>query len=320
MKNSISVVIPNYNGKSLLEKNLPSILQSLNFAKIEHELIVSDDCSTDDSVSFLKKNYPDIHVIAGTKNLGFAGNINRGLQAASKDLIFALNSDIWLEEDYFVYKLDYFKEEDCFAVMGAIHDPATKKVVPLNLDTQQNFFGFISAKKTENYNFDRPVPTFFASGSNMLICAKKLKQLNYFNEVFSPFYGEDADLGLRAWRMGWSSYYEPKSICYHQTSSTIKKYNSQKKVRAISRRNKLIFHEIHLANMEYLKFFIKMGIDLTTRFLIFDFGYYKAFLAYFKAKPTLSEQKKLFPLKYSTQEAIRLYHKKKNSVLNTTNV
>ena len=315
MTYSISVVIPNYNGKNLLAANLPSIEESLRFANVPFEIIISDDGSTDDSVEFLKKNYPHIVLIEGAKNLGFSGNINRGLRAAKMDLVFALNSDIQLEKDYFVHQFDYFQQDDCFSVMGAIHDPVTKDVVKLDLDAQQSVFGFISAKKMENYHFDRPVPAFFASGSNMLICGKKLKQLNYFNEVFSPFYGEDADLGLRAWRMGWSSYYEPKSVCYHQTSSTIKKHNSQKKIRAISRRNKMIFHQIHLQSTDYARFLAKTLIDVFTRFLVFDFGYYKAFWAFLKTLPTLREQNQKFPLSLPTQKALELFNDKKNKFL-----
>ena len=61
MTPSISIVLPNYNGRHLLEKNLPFLLEAIG--TIHHEIFVIDDCSSDDSVTFLEKNYPDITVV-----------------------------------------------------------------------------------------------------------------------------------------------------------------------------------------------------------------------------------------------------------------
>ena len=66
---SISIVIPNYNGRDLLEKNIPSLLAALN--NFDFEIIVVDDCSSDDSVQFLKDTYPNVIVIKSNKNQGF---------------------------------------------------------------------------------------------------------------------------------------------------------------------------------------------------------------------------------------------------------
>ena len=59
-KKSISVIIPNYNGKHLLESYLPSVINALDFEKVDFEIIIIDDCSKDDSVNFLTINYPKI--------------------------------------------------------------------------------------------------------------------------------------------------------------------------------------------------------------------------------------------------------------------
>lgn len=307
---SVSVVIPNYNGESLLKKNLPSVIAALDYVGVDSEIIISDDCSTDNSVSFVKKTYPFVKVIVGDVNLGFSGNINRGMRVACKKLVFALNSDIFLEKDYFSHQLSYFNSETVFAVMGAVHDPVNQALVKLNLDVGQNFFGFIKAIKLNNYNFNKSLPMLFPSGSNMLIDNSKLKELNYFNELFSPFYGEDADLGLRSWRMGWESYYEPRSVCYHESSATINKYNKKKKIRTVSRRNKLIFHDFHLQGAYLLKFYIKMFFDVFTRFIVLDTGYYLAFLEYFKLRHRLQVLKKKTIFKLQTQEALTIFKHK----------
>src|SRR5436190_15076638 len=109
---SISVVIPNYNGRDLLESNLPATYTALKIANVDYEIIVSDDASTDDSVNFLKKKYPAIKIIENKTNRGFSPTINTGIFAATKDLVFALNSDVKITGDYFTPQLNYFSNKD----------------------------------------------------------------------------------------------------------------------------------------------------------------------------------------------------------------
>ena len=94
MSKSVSVVIPNYNGAHLLQKNLPSVIRALDFIQVEYEIIVVDDCSKDDSVLFIQTNYPAIKLIRNEKNGGFSISCNRGIELADKELILLLNTDI----------------------------------------------------------------------------------------------------------------------------------------------------------------------------------------------------------------------------------
>ena len=64
---SISVIIPNYNGKNLLQNNLPSVFAALEHAAIPYEVLVVDDCSTDDSLAFLQKKYPEVKLVVKEK-------------------------------------------------------------------------------------------------------------------------------------------------------------------------------------------------------------------------------------------------------------
>ncbi len=82
---------------------------------------------------------------------------------------------------------------------------------------------------------------------------EKLWQLGGFDEIYAPYYYEDADLGIRAWRVGWKCYFEPQSICMHAVSSTISKLKS-KKVKIIAERNRIILNHLHLMGW-HLRFF-----------------------------------------------------------------
>lgn len=244
---SISVVIPNYNGKHLLEANIPSVIEALRFIKAEKEIIVIDDASTDSSVEFMKQHYPNIQLIVNESNKGFSPTINKGIFVAQHQLVLCLNSDVQLSPDYFKHQLKYFEKADTFGVMGKIIDQDDRHLQDAGKYPKISFKGI---KGSYNYipnslPTEMWLPTFFLSGANALIERKKLLELRGFNELFAPFYFEDADLGIRAWRIGWKCYFEPQAVCMHALSSTIKKLQSEK-VKTIIERNRIQFNYLHL--------------------------------------------------------------------------
>jgi glycosyltransferase involved in cell wall biosynthesis len=80
MNKSISVVIPNYNGEKIIGDAIESAYKALKFVTSDYEVIVPDDCSSDNSVSFIKSQYPEVIVVESQKNGGFAVNVNKGLK------------------------------------------------------------------------------------------------------------------------------------------------------------------------------------------------------------------------------------------------
>ena len=95
----VAVVIINYNGRKYLEQFLPSILAG-TYAQME--LIVADNASTDDSLSFLRQNHPSVRIIELTRNHGYAGGYNEALKEVQSDYFVLLNSDVevtpgWLD-------------------------------------------------------------------------------------------------------------------------------------------------------------------------------------------------------------------------------
>jgi len=277
-RKSISVVIPNYNGKHLLERNLPSVYEALNSIKIDFEIIIIDDCSTDNSVIFIRQNYPLLRLIINEKNQGFSASCNKGITIAGKELLLLLNTDIELNNNFFESQFKYFDLPDTFGVMSKIigaKDGETQ-------DTAR-FLKYSGFKiKANNFyhleNEDILTPTAYLSGANALIDAKKLKDIGGFDEIFSPFYCEDFELGLRAWRLGWKCYYDPKSYCIHDHSSTTKNYRTQNWVKAIFFRNRLYVHAIHLNRIRLAFWFMQITlIDILFMWIGLKFYYYKSF-------------------------------------------
>lgn len=293
IRKSISVVIPNYNGKHLLDQNLPSVVKALKSAKVNYEIIVVDDCSKDESVLFLEKNYPEIHLIINQQNKGFSVSCNKGINQAKNDLILLLNTDIELNNDFFESQFKYFELPDTFGVMSKIIGAKKGEVQ----DTAR-FFKHSGFKiKSNNFFYvkdeDFLTPTAYLSGANALVDAKKIKKIGGFNEIFSPFYCEDFELGLRAWRLGWKCYYDPKSYCIHDHSSTTKNYRTRNWVKAIFFRNRMLVHAIHLSKIKLFFWILQLLVfDLLFMWLGLKFYFYKSFAMFLSSTKSISESRK----------------------------
>ena len=123
-----SLVIPNWNGRDLLERFLPSWIAAI----ANHpgsEIIVVDNGSDDGSAEWIAANYPQVRVLALKENLGFGGGSNAGFQAAQNDIVVLLNSDMRVEPDFLAPLLEGFADAAVFAVSCQIFlgDPTKRR-------------------------------------------------------------------------------------------------------------------------------------------------------------------------------------------------
>ena len=276
MNESISVILPNYNGRGLLEKNLPSIISALSGLK--YEIIVVDDCSSDNSVKFLEQEYPEVIIKRNSSNLGFSATCNIGIHASKYPILCLSNTDVTFTEDYFINALTHFNSPDVFAVKGNINNYIGSIENTTNTERtslmyfSRGFLRFDQRIEPQANNFTGQINGQFVLLGCCFICKKdKMLLLDGFDEIFSPFYWEDADLAIRALRKGFKLIYEPKCDVYHETSSTISKYSKNTKRRLISNRNKFIFTWKHLNNSKdwFLHIFFTL-INILTRLIILD--------------------------------------------------
>ena len=115
-----SIVIPNWNGRDLLEKYIPSILEAAK-GNPANEIIVVDNASDDGSAAFLKREFPAVRVLELDRNYGFGGGSNRGFAAAKNDVVVLLNSDMRVAPDFLGPLLEDFSDENVFAVSCQIY-------------------------------------------------------------------------------------------------------------------------------------------------------------------------------------------------------
>ena len=106
----VSIIIVNYNTKELLYNCLKSIYKYTK--DIDFEIIVSDNGSTDNSISMLKTEFPQVVIVDNGKNLGFGAGNNKGLEIAKGKYIFYLNSDTLILNNAVKIFYDYFEAND----------------------------------------------------------------------------------------------------------------------------------------------------------------------------------------------------------------
>lgn len=291
-KKTISIVIPNYNGKKLLATYLPFTFAAIANAGVVYEVIVVDDGSTDDSVNFIRQEYPQVKLLVNAKNRGFSYTCNQGIVDAQYELILLLNSDVKLTPDYFEHQFKYFEADDTFGVMGRIidmegdHIQDAARIPKFNgLKLKTDYFYYT------NNDTDR-LYTFYLSGANALIDAKKLKAMGGFYELFSPFYCEDMELSIRAWKLGWKCYYEHQSICRHQISATTKDYQKPKWIKSTYYRNRFYLHALHLNGLALFGWYVQITlIDLLPKLLVGQLWIWKSYKELFKNSGLIKEYK-----------------------------
>jgi len=250
----ISIIIPNYNGKHLLEKNLPRVIKEIaKLRNFETEVIIVDDGSSDDSVKFIKEltswrvnefnnslinNKPIIKLIKNEKNLGFSATVNRGVRAASGEVVVLLNTDVYPEEGFLKAVLPHFKDPKVFAVGMLDKSIENEEIVRRGRGIAEWRRGFYIHRRGEINKTD----TAWVSGGSGVFRRSIFLKFGGFDEIYNPFYWEDIDLSYRALKDGYKILFEPKSCVVHKhEEGVIKSKFPPWKIKSISFRNQFLF-------------------------------------------------------------------------------
>ncbi len=236
-----SIVIPNWNGRDLLEKYLPSVVAAAERIP-GSEVIVVDNGSSDGSAEFVRANFPSVRLVALEENLGFGGGSNAGVQAARNDVVVLLNNDMRADPDFLPPLLAAFSDDEVFAVSCQIFfsDP-DKRREETGLTEGWWELGMLRVRHRIDNKVDRPFPCFYGGGGSCAFDRRKFLELGGFDELLAPFYLEDTDLGYRAWKRGWKVLYQPASRVWHEHRGTIGKRFSDAEIRAVLHKNFLLF-------------------------------------------------------------------------------
>ena len=229
----IAVVILNWNGKKLLEKFLPSVLE---FSK-EADLYIADNASTDDSIWFITSHYPSIKIIHNETNGGYAKGYNDALKHIEADIFCLLNSDVEVTQKWLLPIIDIFKNQ-----------PNTAIVQPKILDyKRKDYFeyagaggGFIdkfgypycrgrifNTLEKDLGQYDDIADIFWASGACFFVRSDIYKRFEGFDETFFA-HMEEIDFCWRVKNTGLDIKYVGHSRVYHLGGATLSKSNPKK--------------------------------------------------------------------------------------------
>jgi GT2 family glycosyltransferase/glycosyltransferase involved in cell wall biosynthesis len=236
-----SVVIPNWNGRDLLARYLPSVVTALA-GNPDNEVIVVDNGSTDDSAAYVRAHFPQVKLVALERNLGFGGGSNAGFREAKNDIVVLLNNDMRVEPDFLAPLLEGFADPSVFAVSCQIFfkDPAKiREETGLTQGSWQD--GALRVRHRADPAVTGLFPCFYGGGGSCAFDRRKFLELGGFDELFAPFYFEDTDLGYLAWKRGWKVLYQPRSVVHHEHRGTIGKTFGEDFIQGVVRRNALLF-------------------------------------------------------------------------------
>ncbi|MBI2822655.1 MAG: glycosyltransferase [Acidobacteria bacterium] len=239
----ISVIMLNWNGRSLLDESLPPLQAALRRSPVPAEVIIVDNGSSDDSVSFVRENFPDFRLLPLPANVGFGEGNNAGVRAAAHDLVLLLNNDILVQPDFLEPLLrgmgpnTFAVTSQIFLPPGARREETGKTVARFRNGLLELSHEPISAADEAN----QFVQVLWAGGGSSLYRRTLFLALGGFDRLYSPSYAEDADLSFRAWQSGYASVLAVESHVLHKHRSSARKRFGQAGVERLMQRQIRLF-------------------------------------------------------------------------------
>lgn len=212
-------MIPSWNGIELLDVVLPS-LERQTYRSFH--VTVVDNGSHDGSVTYLRRSWPQVNVIALPRNVGFAPAVNVGVRASRTELVALLNNDlelepVWLEE--MVAELRAHPEAGSAA--GKMLDYSVREVID-DCGDGLSWYGVGFARgrgERDRGQYDEPGTVFSACAGAATYRRSALEDVGLMDEDFFA-YMEDLDWGFRAQLAGYACRYQPRAVSYHVGGAT----------------------------------------------------------------------------------------------------
>lgn len=233
----ITSIIVNWNGKKDTLVCLSSLTKIKIPGDVTHETIVVDNGSSDGSVALIKNKFPTVHVIALTRNEGFTGGNNIGMQKALKmksDIVWLLNNDTYVDPGvldctrvfgnpktgiagskiYFAPGNEYHRDRYNKDEVGKVFWYAGGLI-----DWHNMYASHRGVDEVDHHQYDAVTQTEFVTGCSMFIRAGVIEKIGFFDEKYY-LYLEDLDYSLRAKRAGYDLLYVPSSVVWHKNAGS----------------------------------------------------------------------------------------------------
>ncbi|MBS1512970.1 MAG: glycosyltransferase family 2 protein [Bacteroidetes bacterium] len=285
---SVAVVILNWNGRKFLEQFLPSVMASLYDNK---RIIVADNGSTDDSVSFVRTHYPQVELLLNNTNEGFAKGYNTALKQVQSDYYVLLNSDVEVTPNWIGPVITVMENDAAIAA-------CQPKVLAWNKKNEFEYAGasggwidrygypFMRGRvfdvcEEDKGQYDTPQYCFWASGAALFVKAAAYHAVGGLDEYFFA-HQEEIDLCWRMQLAGYQVMVQPQSVVYHVGGGTLQKTNPRKTLLNF-RNNLIMLFKNYRAGERLLKLPVRIALDAVAAWRGLLGGDVKYFMAIGKA-------------------------------------
>lgn len=315
----IAVVILNYNGKNFLEKFLPNVIEHSQNATI----YVADNCSTDNSVNYLKTNFPNVKLILNSENGGFAKGYNDALKDVQADYYVLLNSDIEVTPNWIPPCIELLEKDKSIAALQpkilAYHNKTHfEHAGAAGGYLDQDFYPFCQGRIFDEVEFDNGQynhshEVFWATGACLFIRAELYHSIGGLDDDFFA-HMEEIDMCWRLKQQNHKIYYCAESTIYHVGGGTLN-YDNPKKT-YLNFRNSLFMIAKNYDGNLFVKVFKRLLIDgLAGIMFIFkiqlkhSWAIIRAHYAFYKNLKSLLQKRKTIKQNKTTFNSTGLFNK-----------
>lgn len=251
----VSLLVLNWNGRSLLETCLPPLLR-LNYPA--YEIVVVDNGSTDDSVPYLREHFPTVRLVETGENLGFSRGMNAGLRRAEGEVVVLLNNDvIVLGEEWLRHLVRPLLQQPDTGITGGkllFPDRQTIQHAGAFLTSPLAYSQHTGHGEQDNGQYDQARDVPYVTGAAMAIARPVLDDIGLLDEQFHPFYYEEVDFCWRARAAGYRVHYVPQAVALHDESFSLRQ--ASRFQHYTYHRNRLRFVLKHYAAGHFLEIFV----------------------------------------------------------------
>ena len=269
----VSIVIPVFGNKAIERGQLVSVFRALEAYPSGGEVVIAVDVSTNYNRTALLQEFPSLLFWEHDNSDGWETVVSLATECANHDALVFLNPDVYPEPDFILPLIGRLLENQVFCVQSAIFDER-RNIDPYCLARCAFRWGTLRRFPTRELGKEGWL-SLHPCGGSMVFDRLKLVQLG-LGSLITTFWG-GSDLGLRAWRRGWETWLEPRSVGLLSVRESKKNSSEQRRIRCIRQRNKLLVEWIHFPLYALLAFGIpKLLFKVIFSLIVGDFGYFVA--------------------------------------------
>jgi GT2 family glycosyltransferase len=235
------IVILNYNGRELLPKCLPSIVEAARSAEHPTRITVLDNRSPDDDLSYVRQNFPDVEVVIAPQNL-YLCSYNDYLRQMKEPVAILLNNDIRVDRGFIDPLIETFvRNPQTFLAAPCVRSFDGKTVEAGRSKAGIKFGMFWCEARYSGYEKETQTPSETYTSGFGAFSREKFLELGGYDILYLPGIMEDVDICYRAQQAGYRLYYEPQSVVYHMGQASFKNKFGSYGIAVMAHRNNFLF-------------------------------------------------------------------------------